>query len=145
MAVADPPQTVRYQLSLDTVPASVPAARRGARAELAARGLDADHPLTDTVLLVVSELVTNAVRHAAPRSPRATLRLDFSARELTVRVHDRHPHCPRPPEVPHEDGSGGWGLSLVHELAALSGGLVETVADPDGGGKTMLVRLPLDG
>ncbi|GLW53526.1 ATP-binding protein [Kitasatospora phosalacinea] len=144
MAVADPPQTVRYCLSLATVPASVPEARRGARTELAARGMDADHPLTDTVLLVVSELVTNAVRHAAPRSPRTTLQLDFCAGELTIRVHDRHPHCPRPPEVPHQDGSGGWGLSLVHEMAALAGGGTETVADEDGGGKTMLVRLPLE-
>ncbi|QKW22591.1 ATP-binding protein [Kitasatospora sp. NA04385] len=144
MAVADPPQTVRYRLSLATVPASVPEARRGARTELAARGLDADHPLTDTVLLVVSELVTNAVRHAAPRSPRTTLQLDFCAEELTVRVHDRHPHCPQRPQVPHQDGSGGWGLALVHEVAALAGGLVETVADEDGGGKTMLVRLPLE-
>ncbi|MFE1319450.1 ATP-binding protein [Kitasatospora phosalacinea] len=144
MAVADPPQTVRYCLSLATVPASVPEARRGVRSELAARGMDADHPLTDTVLLVVSELVTNAVRHAAPRSPRTTLQLDFCAGELTIRVHDRHPHCPRPPEVPHQDGSGGWGLSLVHEMAALAGGGVETVADEDGGGKTMLVRLPLE-
>ncbi|MEU3496473.1 ATP-binding protein [Kitasatospora cineracea] len=144
MAVADPPQTVRYCLSLATVPASVPEARRAVRTELAARGLDADHPLTDTVLLVVSELVTNAVRHAAPRSPRVTLQLDFCAGGLTVGVHDRHPHCPRRPEVPHQDGSGGWGLGLVHELAALAGGATETVADPDGGGKTMLVRLPVE-
>ncbi|RAJ41776.1 histidine kinase-like protein [Kitasatospora sp. SolWspMP-SS2h] len=143
MAVADPPQTVRYRLSLATVPASVPEARRGARAELAARGIGPDDPLTDTVLLVVSELVTNAVRHAAPRSPRTVLRLDFGAGELAIRVHDRHPHCPQRPEVPHRDGSGGWGLGLVHELAALAGGVTETVADPDGGGKTMVVRLPV--
>ncbi|MFJ5229484.1 ATP-binding protein [Kitasatospora sp. NPDC088391] len=145
MAVADPPQALRFCLSLATVPASVPEARRSVRAELAARGLDADHPLTDTVLLVVSELVTNTVRHAAPRSPRTTLQLDFGVDELTVRVHDRHPHCPRRPEVPHQDGSGGWGLGLVHELAALAGGGTETLADEDGGGKTMVVRLPLDG
>ncbi|MFF0292333.1 ATP-binding protein [Kitasatospora sp. NPDC004615] len=143
MAVADPPQTVRYCLSLATVPASVPEARRGVRAELAARGLDADHPLTDTVLLVVSELVTNTVRHAAVRSPRTTLQLDFAADELTVRVHDRHPHCPHRRETPHPDGSGGWGLNLVHELAQLAGGGTATLADADGGGKTMLVRLPL--
>lgn len=143
MAVADPPQTVRHALSLATVPASVPEARRSVRAELAARGVEPDDPLTDTVLLVVSELVTNAVRHAAPRSPRTTLQLDFGADELTISVHDRHPHCPQRPDAPYEDGSGGWGLSLVHELAALAGGGMETRADADGGGKTMLVRLPL--
>ncbi|MEV4556856.1 ATP-binding protein [Kitasatospora sp. NPDC049285] len=143
MAVADPPQTVRYGLSLATVPASVPEARRRVRTELAAQGFDAEHPLTDTVLLVVSELVTNAVRHAAPRSPRTTVELVFSVDELTVSVHDRHPHCPRRPEVPHQDGSGGWGLGLVHELAALAGGGTDTLADDDGGGKTMVVRLPL--
>ncbi|MFD5560278.1 ATP-binding protein [Kitasatospora griseola] len=143
MAVADPPQTVRYRLTLATVPASVPEARRSARAELAARGLAADHPLTDTVLLVVSELVTNTVRHAAARSPRATLQLDFEPDLLTIRVHDRHPYCPRRREAPHPDGSGGWGLNLVHEMALLAGGGTATLADPDGGGKTMVVRLPL--
>ncbi|MGW4378376.1 ATP-binding protein [Kitasatospora sp. NPDC004531] len=143
MAVADPPQTVRYCLSLATVPESVPEARRSVRAELAARGLDADHPLTDAVLLVVSELVTNAVRHAALRSPRATVELDFAPDELTVRVHDRDPRCPRRREVPYPDGSGGWGLNLVHETVRLAGGDTATLADPDGGGKAMVVRLPL--
>jgi len=144
MAVADPPQTVRYGLSLPTVPASVPEARRRVRAELAAQGIGSDHPLTDTVLLVVSELVTNAVRHAAEHSPSTRVGLAVGPDGLEVSVHDRHPHCPRALAVPHQDGSGGWGLGLVAELAELAGGAMETLADPDGGGKTMVVRLPLE-
>ncbi|MFG2824957.1 ATP-binding protein [Kitasatospora sp. NPDC048365] len=143
MAVADLPQTVRYGLSLPTVPASVPEARRRVRAELGAHGIGPDHPLTDTVLLVVSELVTNAVRHAAEHSPSTALGLTVGPDELVVSVHDRHPHCPQALAVPHQDGSGGWGLGLVAELAEALGGGMDSHADPDGGGKTMVVRLPL--
>ncbi|MCP2308324.1 ATP-binding protein [Kitasatospora paracochleata] len=124
------------------MPASVPEARRRVRSELAAQGIGPDHPLTDTVLLVVSELVTNAVRHAAEHSPRTRVGIAVGPMELVVTVHDRHPHCPQALAVPHQDGSGGWGLGLVAELAELVGGGMDSDADPDGGGKTMVVRLP---
>ncbi|WP_354643082.1 ATP-binding protein [Kitasatospora camelliae] len=144
MAVADPPQlALRYGLRLPTVPASVPEARRRVRACLAEHGLGPEHALTDTVLLVTSELVTNSVRHAAAHSPVVVVGLTVGPDELVLAVHDAHPSCPRALDAPHEDGSGGWGLDLVDQLATLAGGSLAAVPDRDAGGKTMVVRLPL--
>jgi signal transduction histidine kinase len=82
--------------------------------------------------LVVSELVTNAVRHAGTEM-RLTLELRGGA--LTVSVHDLGPGLPRliPPA---ERGYGGQGLAIVVQLAQAWGVAVE-----DGGGKAVWCRL----
>jgi anti-sigma regulatory factor (Ser/Thr protein kinase) len=79
--------------------------------------------------LLVSELVTNAVRHAgmAAGDPiRLMVLLDPAA--VRVEVHDRGAGFePRPPD-PDPERTSGWGLYLVDELAdrwgvdGLSGG-----------------------
>lgn len=133
MAVADPPQTVRYCLSLATVPASVPEARRAVRTELAARGLDADHPLTDTVLLVVSELVTNACKYA-PGPVLMDLRIASGCLEITVWDSD-----PRLPVARAAEAGriGQHGLEIVMAVAAGFEAQREVV------GKRITARLPL--
>jgi anti-sigma regulatory factor (Ser/Thr protein kinase) len=70
---------------------------------------------TDTVLLLVSELVTNAIRHA--RTP-FELSVDVHGPEVTVSVldHDRM-HQPRLRQPAALDTSGR-GLHLVQALAA---------------------------
>ncbi|MBS2539186.1 ATP-binding protein [Catenulispora sp. NF23] len=82
--------------------------------------------------LVVSELVTNAVRHAGTEM-RLTLELRDGA--LTVSVHDHGPGLPRliPPA---ERGYGGQGLAIVVQLAQAWGVAVE-----DDGGKAVWCRL----
>ncbi len=84
-------------------------ARRFTRATLAAWGLS---PLADVTELLVSELVTNALRHAGP--PRQ-LRL-FRDRSLTVEVADAAHQVPllRPID---EGVESGRGMRLVNELA----------------------------
>ena len=72
------------------------------------------------VRLLVSEIVTNAVRHAglAHGDP---IRLLIAADDgmLRVEVHDRgagfRPRLPEP--EPDPEGGSGWGLFLVDELA----------------------------
>jgi serine/threonine-protein kinase RsbW len=54
-----------------SMPSSVPAARHLVRDDLVQRGMPAR--LVEDCLLVVSELVGNAIRHARPRSSRANL------------------------------------------------------------------------
>jgi PAS domain S-box-containing protein len=84
-------------------------ARRFTRATLDGWGLS---PLCDHAELLVSELVTNALLHAA--APRQ-LRL-FRDRSLTVEVADADTHTPRLRSLA-EDDEGGRGMHLVNELA----------------------------
>lgn len=89
---------------------SIPAGRRFLQAKLTEWGLTAQ---TDTALLLASELLTNAYRHA--RGP-LNLRVWHSVRELGVEITDHS--IPRPrarlAESTEEDGRG---LLLVEALA----------------------------
>lgn len=97
--------TVRTQLSADT---RAPAL---ARAFVTAEITDA-HLLSD-VVLVVSELVTNAVRAG---STRVDVILETDATGLELTVEDDAAGVPRPREATAES-LGGRGLGIVEELA----------------------------
>lgn len=60
----------------------------------------------DTVVLVVSELVTNALRHGG-----GTCNLDLTAHpdSIEVAVHDRSPQVPRMRTPDLNGGTGGFG------------------------------------
>jgi anti-sigma regulatory factor (Ser/Thr protein kinase) len=97
----------------------VPEAAASAR-HLAGLALGVWHlpQLADTAALVLTELVSNAVRHASGEGMRVTIiRLD--ARCVRVSVLDRD--CTRPqmrtPD-PDTEGVGGRGLLLVEALSA---------------------------
>jgi anti-sigma regulatory factor (Ser/Thr protein kinase) len=124
-------------------PVSVPRIRHTVRDTLAQWGLGRDHPLVETVLVVCSELVTNCVRHAAVTSPQVDVRLELRDEQLVVSVHDRHPYRPSALLAPHQHGLGGRGLFLVQQLTAEAGGSTSVPPDADGGGKTVVVVLPL--
>ena len=101
-------------LELPAELAAVPAARR------ALLGCNGELPrsIRDDVLLLVTELVSNAVRQAAPGAERAVrVELRRGKRMVRVAVFDggggftaEGPHATR-----HE--SGGWGLFLVDQIA----------------------------
>jgi anti-sigma regulatory factor (Ser/Thr protein kinase) len=74
--------------------------------------------IRDDVLLLVTELVTNAVRHAGvgPEQPvRVGLRL--SPRRVRVEVTDPGSGFARVRPRSNGDESGGWGLLLVDRIA----------------------------
>jgi anti-sigma regulatory factor (Ser/Thr protein kinase) len=75
-----------------------------------------DAKQTDTLMLLVTELVTNAVLHAgAPGTP-VLLRVLLSPAILRVEVHDRGPGFER--RTPKPRGShGGYGLFLVERMS----------------------------
>nr|WP_203616105.1 ATP-binding protein [Streptomyces sp. SID13726] len=117
-------------------PAEVGRARRWARSRLAGSGIGADEPLAETLILLVSELVTNAVVHTGRP---AVLRLSLPGAEeesATVRleVADRSGRAPVPRCV-DGDATGGRGLALVDGLADRWGWSVE------GSGKSIWCEL----
>ncbi|MYQ31105.1 ATP-binding protein, partial [Streptomyces sp. SID4956] len=75
------------QLEIRPDPAEVGRARRWARSRLAGSGIGADEPLAETLILLVSELVTNAVVHTGcPAVLRLSLPGADAAEEVTVRL-----------------------------------------------------------
>ncbi|MCW2616399.1 MAG: regulatory protein [Frankiales bacterium] len=86
----------------------------------------------DALLLLTSELVTNAVLHA--RTP-LEVGITVSEAAIVVTVHDLD--LSRPEQQPYESREGGWGLGLVAALAE------ESAMEPHAeGGKTAWFRLP---
>jgi len=98
-------------VELPSTPAA-PARARGALDQIADR-ISAER-MRD-VRLLVSELVTNAVRHADGAAVR--LVVVFSGGTLRIEVHDpgRGFEVKPPPDDPLR--ASGWGLVLVEELA----------------------------
>ncbi len=90
--------------------ASAAEARRISLSALAEWGLSA---LSDTVSLLVTELVSNGVRHAGTT---LELVLSFDGGCLRIAVADGNPRLPmaRPRQ---EHTVGGWGLALVDSLS----------------------------
>jgi anti-sigma regulatory factor (Ser/Thr protein kinase) len=74
-----------------------------------------DRGLVETMRLLVTELVTNSVRHA--RAPAVDLEVRVTAPVVRVEVHDPGPGFS--PGQPRRSlgGDGGWGLVLVERLA----------------------------
>ena len=73
-----------------------------------------DREMTETALLLVSELATNAIRHGSP-PVRLSLRLHDD--RLRVEVTDSSPTLPQVGH-PGPDQTGGRGLQIVQQLAA---------------------------
>lgn len=110
---------LQVQLEVGPDPAEVGRARRWARSRLLGSGIRADEPLAETLLLLISELVTNAVVHTdCP----AVLRMLFpgsataDAGTVRVEVADASDRPPAPRHARGED-TGGRGLELVDGLA----------------------------
>jgi hypothetical protein len=94
--------------------------------------------VVEGALLVVSELLTNAVKHAQPASPSGascSLVLRLSRGELTVAVHDddRRPPTLRSASL---DEEGGRGLLLVQATSLAWG-----YAHPSPRGKLVWAKL----
>jgi anti-sigma regulatory factor (Ser/Thr protein kinase) len=109
---------LQVQLEIGSDPSEVGRARRWARSRLLKSGMGDDEPLAETLILLISELVTNAVVHTG--CP-AVLRMLFGAGAAeagTVRVEvaDVSACPPRPRHAQGED-TGGRGLELVDGLA----------------------------
>ena len=101
-----------HRISLSPNPSSVRQARRFAA------DLVADADVRDVVLLLVSELVTNAVLHGGPHSPEATVGMAIAvdADRVRVEVDDAGANTPVVGDGAL-DRPTGRGLILVQSLA----------------------------
>jgi anti-sigma regulatory factor (Ser/Thr protein kinase) len=98
-------------LRLDRGPGAAAKARRG----LARLRGDLDAPLMETLRLLVTELVTNSVKHTGARTVELTVLVGRSA--VRTEVTDAGPGFdPAKTGSPSNDYTG-WGLFLVERLA----------------------------
>jgi serine/threonine-protein kinase RsbW len=125
------------ELSLAATTAA-PARARAAVSDWLAQG-PTDWRLTATTLLLVSELVTNSVRHARIGADQP-IRLSGSRRAATLRLElwdggTVGAIVPRPPR--RDDDIGGFGLDLVARLSRAWG------VQRDAHGSTVWLEIPI--
>ncbi|WP_405681003.1 ATP-binding protein [Streptomyces sp. NBC_00868] len=129
-------QTPVLDQCLPPVDGAAASAREATRVFLthAARARPPTHPgSADIVLLVVGELVANAIRHT--NGP-CTLHLALDGGHIDIGVADTSPDPPQP-RPPHTEGTGGWGWILINHLATNV-----RIEPAPGGGKTIHTRIP---
>ena len=140
-----PPDPLPYEgvwrFTAPAVDASVPQARHAVRDLLHRQGVPVSDDLVHGLLLIVSELATNAVKHAALLSPMLAVEVAVGAEWVRVSVEDNHPYRPTALEADHS-GEGGRGLLLVREVTREAGGVCD-VEHTANGGKVIWAALPL--
>jgi len=132
-----------WRFTAPAVDSSVPRVRHAVRELLAQQDVPVHRATADDLLLIVSELVTNAVRHAAVVTPQVTVEVAVRGGWVRVAVADDHPFRPRalaadPCRI------GGRGLTLVKAVTAEAGGRCDVTHRP-AGGKVVWAALPLTG
>ncbi|MFF4405936.1 ATP-binding protein [Streptomyces sp. NPDC001262] len=130
-----------WRLTVPSLDCSVPGARHAVRDLIARQGVPIRPDLLNGLLLIVSELVTNAVQHAALLSPEVGVEVSIGPAWVRVAVEDSHPYRPRPMEV-GDECTGGRGLLLVQAVVEEAGGCHD-VEHTAGGGKVVWAALPL--
>ncbi|MFF0226919.1 ATP-binding protein [Streptomyces sp. NPDC004629] len=135
----------RHVLTLPAEPNAVRLARETAELAWTEWGISLRHPTIGPALLILSELVTNSVRHAAALSPQVTVVYATGPGRLAFAVHDRHPYQPAlyTSLTGSGSGTGSGGLATVMELTLGLDGTADVRMDADRGGKSIWVTLPL--
>ncbi|KKZ70510.1 ATPase [Streptomyces showdoensis] len=131
-----------WRFTAPAVDVSVPQARHAVRDLLARQAVPVHEDTLQGLLLIVSELVTNAVKHAALLSPEIAVEVAIGAEWIRVSVEDNHPYRPKALEADWGQ-TGGRGLLLVREIALESGGACD-VEHTASGGKIIWAALPLN-
>lgn len=106
------PDHVELNFRHDARPAAIGAARRDVESALTTTHVKGT--TAGDLMLLLSELVTNAVRHA--EGDAFEIRLDVRPERLRLEVRDDGAGF-APNVAPREDGSGGYGLFIVEQLA----------------------------
>jgi anti-sigma regulatory factor (Ser/Thr protein kinase) len=109
------PEALHYRVQLPSTPHSAAAARALARAWCHSAGDDRDGT---TLELLLSEAVTNAVRHAAT-SPRDLITVDvvLTPGATVASVTDHGPAFAPATPAPVDGRTGGFGLHIIAEMS----------------------------
>ncbi len=103
-----------------TLPA-VGQAVRQARGLVDALGLSLTAEFRDDLRLLLSEVMTNAVRHGSPDDPavrpEVRVRVGVDGSRIRVEVHDSGPGFEHRPRGRRSELDSGWGVHFVDELA----------------------------
>lgn len=112
------PVPIGAGLEVDLEPG--PEAASEARAALAVLDGRLEAGCLDDIRLLVSELVTNSVRHSGATAAGASVRLTVATRGRSVRVEviDAGRGFDPQPRTKPQDEAGGWGLHLVDRIAS---------------------------
>ena len=86
-----------------------------ARRAIARLDGELDEDTLDVVRLLVTELVTNSVRHAEAQA--VDMRVRVTGGQVRLEVTDRGPGFQFEEREADQDPEGGWGLYLVDRLA----------------------------
>ena len=130
-----------WRFTAPALDSSVPQVRHGVRALVAEQRVPVDDDTLYGLLVIISELVTNAVRHAAVLSPEIAVEVAVGADWIRVAVEDNHPYRPKALEADHGQ-TGGRGLLLVKTITNEAGGQCD-VTQTATGGKVIWAALPL--
>ena len=104
-------------LLLDTRLKSGPNAAREARAHIASLEGELSRGVIQDATLMVSELVTNAFRHAGvPEGDPIVLRVSQESGTVRIEVTDRGTSSR--PAIAVARAEGGWGLQIVEQIAS---------------------------
>src|SRR3954469_25880000 len=110
--------SVRMESDMSFELAGGPYAVTAARLALADLESQLDTSVAFDVRLLVSELVTNSVQHAAVAAEESiVLEVAIGDERVRVTVRDEGPGFEPPASPPPEDADAGWGLFLVEQLA----------------------------
>ncbi|MFC7217533.1 ATP-binding protein [Streptomyces polyrhachis] len=139
--VAPAPHEGVWRFTAPALDSSVPQSRHAVRDLLNRQRVPVHDDLIHGLLVIVSELVTNAVRHAALLSPEIGVEVAISADWVRVSVEDQHPYRPKAMEA-DDDETGGRGLLLVKSITLEAGGVCD-VHHTASGGKVIWASLPL--
>ncbi|MFD3335287.1 ATP-binding protein [Streptomyces sp. NPDC058700] len=125
--------TMSVDVATDRPAGSVAVARDSARRFLDGLVPSLASEVAEIVALVVSELVTNALRHGGGA---CTLDLTAHPDSIEVAAHDHNPHAPRMRTPDLDSGTGGFGWAMVNRLARAT-----AVTRRASGGKTVTALL----
>jgi two-component sensor histidine kinase len=142
-AIATPAHAGAWRFTVAPVDASVPRIRHAVRELIRRQRAPLSPDGLHGLLLILSELVTNAIRHAALLTPEVRVDLAMDARWLRLSVEDGHPYRPIALQPVPDQQTGGRGLLLVKAVALDAGG--DCGVEPTAaGGKVIWATLPLD-